>query len=55
MGFIAGVQCDKCGVAQVWSWNAGKKYITIWAREEGWKIGKFVTCPKCAKEKRLKD
>lgn len=50
MGFIAGVMCDACGAVQVWDWTAGKKYITIWAREKGWKIGKYFTCPDCVKK-----
>lgn len=50
MGFIAGVECDICGKATAWNWNAGKKYISIWARAEGWKIGKLCRCPECAQK-----
>lgn len=50
MGLIAGVQCDICGAASAWEWNAGKKYVRKWARKEGWKIGKLCKCPECAKQ-----
>jgi hypothetical protein len=52
---FAGIECDICGKTTSWEYDC-KKYITQWARQEGWKIGKQHTCPACAgKKQRVKN
>lgn len=51
MAIISGVMCDKCGRVKMRPCHEGKVFLTKWARAHGWKIGKFCTCPDCAKKK----
>lgn len=48
MGYFVGVKCDVCGTAK--ALDANKEIVTIWAREKGWKVGKYCTCPECVKK-----
>jgi hypothetical protein len=52
MAYFSGVSCDKCGAKigymSVWE----KKHLQMWARKEGWTIGKQCLCSKCKKVKK---
>jgi len=53
MGFITGVQCDKCGKRMFWNVVWAKKYLVKFSREKGWSIGKEkIHCPECKNEKK---
>jgi hypothetical protein len=54
MSFFAGIECDKCGDELSWGFGNKKyckKYLVERARNQGWKIGKYCTCPACAEKK----
>ena len=43
------IVCDICGEMET-NAGQGREYSIKIFREGGWKIGKKVTCPQCAKE-----
>lgn len=45
------IVCENCGTADFYS-LVPKSWITKWAREKGWSIGKQHLCPDCRKNKK---
>ena len=46
------IVCENCGTADFYS-LVPKSWITKWAREKGWSIGKQHLCPECRKNKKM--
>ena len=57
MGYLAGLQCDNddCKQHVIFMGDMSKELINQWARKEGWKIGKHITCPECARKAKGKN
>ncbi len=49
MAFFTGIRCDDCGDEAAWIGVCNKKYIIMWARKNGWTVGKKCLCPQCKK------
>ena len=43
------IACDTCGTTAHCEAGVGRPQAITWARGDGWKIGKKVTCPECQK------
>lgn len=53
MGFLSGLQCDRCGARVMYheeSSTVPKWLLERRGRRNGWSSGKRVLCPRCRRE-----